>query len=160
MTQDQLSTKISDVLLEENVQQRRQKWKEILSGLHEQAIDLPFSGKRMPTVLSKRLAGYVHGQQQFEYPVHTLRALSGSTTITVAPGAQTGLFSSVGRMDPHTHRPNEFFANNWVYEGLTKYGADGVIEPALAASWTDPTDLPSGGQEYRFTLAQNVLDVR
>ncbi|CAE7455425.1 nikA [Symbiodinium microadriaticum] len=81
LTQDQLSTKISDVLLEENLQQREQKWKDILSGLHEQAIDLPFSGKRMPTVLSKRLAGYVPGQQH---------------------------------------------------------------------------DLPSGGQEYRFTLAQNV----
>ncbi|CAE7342084.1 nikA [Symbiodinium sp. CCMP2592] len=155
LTQDQLSTKISDVLLEENLQQREQKWKDILSGLHEQAIDLPFSGKRMPTVLSKRLAGYVPGQQQFDYPVNTLRALSGSTTITVAPGAQTGLFSSVGRMDPHTYRPNEFFANNWVYEGLTKYGANGVTEPALAASWTF-SDLPSGGQEYRFTLAQNV----
>ena len=122
MTQDQLTTKVSDVLLEENLVQREQKWKEILTATHQQAIDLPFSGKRIPTVLSNRLAGYVAGQQQFDYPVHTLRTLSGSSTITVAPGAQTGLFDTVGRLDPHTYRPNEFFANNWVYEGLLTYG--------------------------------------
>ncbi|CAE7263627.1 nikA [Symbiodinium natans] len=155
MTQDQLTTKVSDVLLEENLVQREQKWKEILTATHQQAIDLPFSGKRIPTVLSNRLAGYVAGQQQFDYPVHTLRTLSGSSTITVAPGAQTGLFDTVGRLDPHTYRPNEFFANNWVYEGLLTYGPGGVREPALAESWT-VTDLSGGGQEYRFALKQNV----
>ena len=25
-------------------------------------------------------------------------------------------------MDPHSYRPNEFFANNWVYDGLVEYG--------------------------------------
>ena len=46
--------------------------------------------------------------------------------MTIAPGAQTGLFQSVGRLDPHSYRPNEFFANNWVYEGLVAYGANGA----------------------------------
>ena len=53
--------------------------------------------------------------------VHSIRVLSGPKTVTVSPGAQTGLFSNetgVGRLDPHSYRPNEFFANNWVYEGL------------------------------------------
>merc|ERR1719323_2886290 len=117
-TQDKLTTDISNVMLEEDLQNRQQKWKGILGALHEQAIDLPFSGKRIPTVLRSRLTGYVPGQQQFDYPVHSLQVLSGSKTITVAPGAQTGLFVSIGRLDPHTYRPNEFFANNWVYEGL------------------------------------------
>lgn len=153
-TQEKLSNDISAVLVEENLQTREQKWKDILTALHEQAIDLPFSGKRMPTVLRKRLAGYVAGQQQFDYPVQTLQVLSGENTITVAPGAQTGLFDSIGRLDPHTYRPNEFFANNWVYEGLVSYGANGVIEPALATNWTR-TDAGSG-HEYRFQLRQGV----
>jgi len=62
---------------------------------------------------------------------------------------------SVGRMDPHTYRPNEFFANNWVYESLVSYGVGGVIEPALASSWT-AADKLGGGQEYRFMLRQGV----
>jgi ABC-type transport system substrate-binding protein len=154
-TKSELTTDITNVMLIENEQTRSQKWKDILMGLHAQAIDLPISGKRIPTVLSTRLAGYYPGQQQFDYPVHTLQVISGSKTITVAPGAQTGLFTTVGRLDPHSYRPNEFFANNWVYEGLLSYGADGVIEPALATSWT-VTDNNNGGQDYVFTLRQGV----
>jgi ABC-type transport system substrate-binding protein len=155
VTQDVLTTKITNVLLEEDLQNRQQRWKYILKELHEQAIDLPFSGKRMPAVLRNRLSGYVSGEQQFDYPVHSIQVLSGSKTITVAPGAQTGLFSSVGRMDPHTYRPNEFWSNNWVYEGLVSYAAGGVIAPSLATSWT-VKDLVSGGQEYTFQLRQGV----
>jgi len=154
-TRAELFANITNVLLEENLAAREQKWSDILSAVHMQAIDLPFSGKRIPTVLGARLSGYVPGQQQFEYPVHTLQVLSGSKTITVAPGAQSGLFSTVGRLDPHTYRPNEFFANNWVYEGLVKYGANGVVEPALAESWT-VSATPSGGEQYHFKLRQGV----
>ena len=113
---------------------RQEKWDDILTSVHASAINLPFSGKRNPAVLNKRLAGYTPGQQQYDYPLHTLEATSGDNTIVVAPGAQTGLFSTVGRLDPHTYRPNEFFANNWVYEGLVEYGPDGTILPSLAAS--------------------------
>eukprot|EP00933_Yihiella_yeosuensis_P026963 TRINITY_DN20915_c0_g1_i1.p1 TRINITY_DN20915_c0_g1~~TRINITY_DN20915_c0_g1_i1.p1 ORF type:complete len:611 (-),score=116.45 TRINITY_DN20915_c0_g1_i1:192-1862(-) len=156
VTKAKLTASITNVMSEENLQKREQKWQDILPKLHEQAIDLPFSGKRIPTVLRTRLAGYSPGQQQFDYPLQSLQVLSGSKTITVAPGAQTGLFNTVGRMDPHTYRPNEFFANNWVYEGLLSYGADGVIEPSLAKSWT-VADLPNGGQEYTFKLRANVV---
>jgi len=154
-TQNRLTENISAVLVEEDLQKREEKWQDILMAVHEQAIDLPFSGKRIPTVLSKRLTGYVAGQQQFDYPVQNLAVLSGSSTITVAPGAQTGLFDTVGRLDPHTYRPNEFFANNWVYEGLVAYGAHGVIEPALATSWMI-SDSMEGGQKYTFKLRDGV----
>merc|ERR1712032_1019519 len=110
----------------------------------------------IPAVVNKRLSGYVSGHQQFDYPVHTLKVTDGLTTITVAPGSQTGgLFSGVGRLDPHTYRPNEFFANNWVYEGLVSYGAHGVIEPSLATSWRI-SDTMEGGQKYTFTLREGV----
>ena len=89
---------------------------------------------RLFNLLGKK---YRHGEQQFDYPLHRIQVLSGSKTITVAPGAQTGLFKTVGRLDAHSYRPNEFFSNNWVYEGLVSYGPDGVILPALAESWTE-----------------------
>jgi len=155
MTQAVLGQKISDVLTTTNTQLRRQKWREILSAVHAQAIDLPFSGKRIPAIVSKRLSGYTPGLQQFDYPVHSLQVLSGSTTVTVAPGGQTGLFVGVGRLDPHSYRPNEFFANNWVYEGLVEYGPGGTIQPSLATAWTI-ADTPGGGQTYTFALRQGV----
>ena len=47
--------------------------------------------------------------------------IAGSKNLTLTPGGQTGNFVGVGRLDPHSYRPNEFFANNWVYEGLVEY---------------------------------------
>ena len=147
--------KIQDVMQEENHNQREVKWKEIHNMVHQQAIMLPLWGKRIPTVVNRRLTGYVPGYQQFDYPVHRLQLLSGSTTVTIAPGAQTGLFQSVGRLDPHTYRPNEFFANNWVYEGLVSYGPQGQILPSLAKSWVMEA-RSSGGEKYTFSLRPNV----
>ena len=89
---------------------------------------------------------------------HLIQDTQYSKTISVAPGAQTGLFSNdtgVGRLDPHSYRPNEFFANNWVYEGLVAYGANGNIEAALATSWTSES-TSSGGETWRFTLREGV----
>jgi len=155
MTQAALGQKIDRVMTLAEPQEREREWREILKTVHEQAIDLPFAGKRIPAVVSKRLSGYMPGYQQFDYPVHKLRVVSGPKTITVAPGGQTGLFVGVGRLDPHTYRPNEFFANNWVYEGLVEYGPDGSILPSLASSWAIAS-TGSGGQAYTFTLRQGV----
>ena len=119
---------------------RQAKWTEILTEVHGSAINLPFSGKGNPTVINKRLTGYTEGQQQFDYPLHTLSATTarsdgtGANSITVAPASQSGLFSTVGRVDPHTYRPNEFWANNWVYEGLTKC----KCISSLLAGWLHP----------------------
>mmetsp|Transcript_147830 Transcript_147830/g.411694 ORF Transcript_147830/g.411694 Transcript_147830/m.411694 type:complete len:526 (-) Transcript_147830:148-1725(-) len=155
MTQAVLGQKVSEVLTTADPLVRRQSWHEILRAVHEQAIDLPFSGKRIPAIVGRRLSGYAPGHQQFDYPLHTLQVRSGSKTITVAPGGQTGLFVGVGRLDPHSYRPNEFFANNWVYEGLVEYGPGGSIQPSLATSWTI-VDTANGGQTYTFTLRQGV----
>mmetsp|Transcript_9061 Transcript_9061/g.31226 ORF Transcript_9061/g.31226 Transcript_9061/m.31226 type:complete len:294 (-) Transcript_9061:817-1698(-) len=182
-TKDVLLGKISDVLTMESEAEREEAWTEILKAMHEQATELPFSGKRIPAAVSRRLTGYAPGHQQFDYPgeldrrlarspaflppdarppssVHSIRVLSGPKTVTVSPGAQTGLFSNetgVGRLDPHSYRPNEFFANNWVYDGLVEYGAGGAIVPALAETWAI-SDRQDGqpGQEYAFKLRQGV----
>ena len=157
-TKAALTEKIKAASLMVTEAEREEAWTEILSALHAQATEVPFSGKRIPAVISKRLTGYRPGQQQFDYPAHTLRVLSGPKTISVAPGAQTGLFSNdtgVGRLDPHTYRPNEFFANNWVYDGLCEYGPQGTIVPSLAESWT-VKDADNGGQEYTFNLRKDV----
>ena len=157
-THDVLHQKIDDALLEETEMGREQAWTEILSIMHGQATELPFSGRRIPAVINKRLYGYIPGHQQYDYPVHTIRVASGSKTLTLAPGTQQGLLSNVsgiGRLDPHTYRPNEFFSNNWVYDGLVEYGPGGTILPALAVSW-DVSDRTGGGQIYTFNLRQNV----
>ena len=128
-TKQRLDEMIASAVLQDSVVDRRAAWTEILSAMHNQSTELPFSGKRIPAIFNKRLTGYIPGHQQYDYPAHTLRVLSGSQSVTVAPGAQTGLFSTVGRMDPHTYRPNEFFANNWVYDGLVEYGPGGDYSP-------------------------------
>ena len=116
---------------------------------------MPIYGKRIPTVLNTRLAGYEPGYQQFDYPVHRLRPVSGSATVTIARGAHTGLFSTVGTMNAHVYGPNEFFSSNWVYEGLVSYGANWVIVPSLASGWSvAPNDI--GGDTYTFQLRPNV----
>jgi ABC-type transport system substrate-binding protein len=154
-SRDAIFDMIQDVLQESDHRERETKWKDIHNVLHQQAVMLPLWGKRVPTVLNNRLTGYQAGLQQFDYPVHRLQVLSGSTTVRISPGAQTGVFQSVGRLDPHTYRPNEFFANNWVYEGLVSYGEYGQILPALAQSYKiEPHS--NGGQKYTFSLRTGV----
>mmetsp|Transcript_18424 Transcript_18424/g.25979 ORF Transcript_18424/g.25979 Transcript_18424/m.25979 type:complete len:649 (+) Transcript_18424:69-2015(+) len=157
-TRDSLFQQIDDVLKEERHTERTKKWEGIHKIVHDNAVMLPLWGSRIPTVLnSQRLTKYQPGNQQFDYPVHLLEVLDGSSkAVTIAPGAQSGLFQSIGRLDPHTYRPNEFFANNWVYEGLVSYGPYGQILPALASSWK-VTDQTQGGQRYTFQLRPNVL---
>jgi nickel transport system substrate-binding protein len=133
-------SKINQALIEVDHCERAERWAEIHDMVHQSAIHIPLYGKRIPAVLNKRLAGYQPGEQQFDYPMHRVVVQEGSKTVTVAPGAQTGLFQSVGRLDPHSYRPNEFFSNNWVYEGLVSYGPDGAILPSLAESWTETAD--------------------
>lgn len=157
MSRDLLFDKIDSVLLETNHKDREAMWYDIHVAVHQQAVMLPLWGKRIPTVLHSRFTGYEAGLQQFDYPVQRLQILSGPATATIAPGAQTGLFQSVGRLDPHSYRPNEFFANNWVYESLVNYGPQGQILPGLAASWTSTAGASgSNEQVYTFVLRPNV----
>ena len=152
-----LDAKITEALVKDTEPARQDAWSEILLAMHSQATELPFSGKRIPAVINKRLTGYIPGHQQYDYPAHTLQVLTGSRTVTLAPGAQTGRFSKetgVGRLDPHSYRPNEFFSNNWVYDGLVEYGPQGSIIPSLAESWT-VTNI-GAGQKYTFTLREGV----
>ena len=146
---------VAAVIAEMDAEERQVKWTVILSLIHEEYLHLPLWGRRIPAVVNnQRLSGYMPGYQQFDYPIHKATVVSGSKTVTVAPGAQAGLFSSVGRLDPHSYRPNEFFANNWVYEGLVTYGAGGAAVPSLATGWTETNS--ADGVTYRFTLRTGV----
>ena len=148
---------VDAVLSEMDETERQSKWTALLSEIHYDVLHVPLWGKRIPSLINNaRLSGYVPGAQQYDYPLHKASIVGGgSTTVTVAPGAQTGLFSSVGRLDPHSYRPNEFFANNWVYEGLIAYGVGGTLEPALATAWTSTVNT-DGGETVRFTLRTGV----
>ncbi|KAL9190656.1 hypothetical protein ACHAXT_000362 [Thalassiosira profunda] len=146
---------IRDVLKEEDPAEQRRKWENVHSYYHQEAVLLPFWGKRVPTLMNSRLTGYEAGMQQFDYPVNRLKPLTGSTTLKIAPGARTGLFKTVGGLDAHTYGPNEFFSNNWVYEGLVAYGQGGQILPSLATKW-NVTPNSIGGDDYTFQLREGV----
>jgi ABC-type transport system substrate-binding protein len=128
------------------------EWEKLHQMVHSSAIHVPLWGKKIPSVLNERLSGYTPGYQQFDYPISTIKVLSGSKTVTISPGAQTGLFKTVGPMNPHVYRPNEFFSNNLIYEGLVAYGPGGSIVPSLATSWTESAD----GLTFTFTLRTGV----
>ena len=148
-------SQVDAVLSEMDEAQRQAKWTALLKSVHDEVVTLPLFGVRMPSVTTRsRLAGYQPGYQQFDYPIHKTTVVSGSKTVTVAPGVQGGLFTSVGRLDPHSYRPNEFFSNNWIYEGLVAYGANGAVVPALATEWTQTNS--TSGDTYRFTLRTGV----
>ena len=104
-SREELFELIEGATEEEDRKSRRAKWEEIHNYYHSQAVMLPLWGKRIPTLMNARLSGYQAGHQQFDYPVHKLVPITGSSTVTIAPGAQTGLFQTVGRLDPHTVRP-------------------------------------------------------
>jgi len=154
MTIQQMEGMVTEVLSVESPLERQEKWNEILREMHRQAISNPMWSRRVPAILNKRLMGYSHGFQQFDYPMHNLIVDTGSQVVKVAPGSNAGLFREIGTMEPHAYTPNEFFIQNWIYEGLVHYGANGDIVPALATSWTVGRD--GGKQKYRFTLRQNV----
>jgi nickel transport system substrate-binding protein len=59
-------------------------------------------------------------------------------------------------LNPHAYGPNELFSQNWVYEGLVSYGADGSTLPALATAWTF-ADNGDGTTSVTFTLRQGVF---
>lgn len=88
VTRDVLDGMVDKLLTVEDEEERRDGWAEVLTVVHKQAVNLPFSGKRIPAVISRRLSNFRPGYQQFDYPLHTLRVESGSTTITVSPGAR------------------------------------------------------------------------
>ncbi|MBF0779539.1 MULTISPECIES: nickel ABC transporter substrate-binding protein [unclassified Granulicatella] len=54
----------------------------------------------------------------------------------------------VAEINPHLYNPDQFITQDMVYEGLVRYGDNGVIEPALAESWT----LSEDGTVYTFKL--------
>lgn len=58
-------------------------------------------------------------------------------------------------LNPHAYSPNEVFSQNWVFEGLVSYGADGAILPALATSWAF-ADNADGTVNLTFQLRQGV----
>ncbi|KAL3939759.1 MAG: hypothetical protein SGARI_001251 [Bacillariaceae sp.] len=155
-SRDELLGMVETVLQQEDPRVLTAQWEAIHKYYHSQAILMPLYGKRIPTLLNNRLSGYTAGFQQYDYPVHKLvPASTTSTTVTIAPGARTGLFETIGTMNAHVYGPNELFSNNWVYEGLVAYGANGRIIPALAQSWV-VTSNNIGGDTYTFQLPTGV----
>lgn len=54
---------------------------------------------------------------------------------------------------PQGYGANQLFAQNLVFEGLTRLGKNGEIEPSLAESW----EILDGGKKYIFHLRKGVI---
>ena len=155
LTRELLFDMIDDVQVQSDPLTIAKKWEEIHQAIHTQAIFLPLWGTRVPYVLNRRLGGFSPSTQTYSYPLESVRVFSGSSNVTVAPGAGGSLFRSTGPINPHQYFPNQLFAQSWIYEGLVGYGQDGEITPVLATKW-NLEDLPNGGRRYTFTLRENV----
>ncbi|MFC3847072.1 nickel ABC transporter substrate-binding protein [Helicobacter baculiformis] len=59
---------------------------------------------------------------------------------------------NVGPLNPHLYSPNEMFAQNMLYESLTKYDEKGNVQPHLAKSW----HIENNGKRYIFKLRNDV----
>ena len=122
---------VDAVLSEMDETERQSKWTALLSEIHYDVLHAPLGQahpvpdqQRAPLGLRARRAAVRLPAPQGERRRRRLHDRHRGT------GRPVGLFASVGRLDPHSYRPNEFFANNWVYEGLTAYGVGGTLEPA------------------------------
>lgn len=109
-SREELLEMVEAVLQEDNPRVAKQKWADIHKYYHEQAVLFPLYGKRIPTLMNRRLTDYVAGNQQYDYPVHRLRVASGDKTVTISPGARNGLFSTVGTMNAHVYGTFD-----WIY---------------------------------------------
>ncbi|GHP11095.1 hypothetical protein PPROV_000982500 [Pycnococcus provasolii] len=154
LTRESLMSKIEAVQKELDQSKIAKGWEEILRDVHGEAFNVPLWGERAPYVFNRRLIGVLPGNQLWAYDLNDVRILSGSANVTVAPGSTNGLFQSVGPLNPHLYFPNELFVNNWIYEGLVRYGKDGAIEPALATEWEVTNN--GDGQRAVFTLREGV----
>ena len=79
----------------------------------------------------------------------TVAMAAAKTTLVIAPSTQSGGFlhgHDVGPMNPHSYRPNEFFANDFIFEGLVAPDPDssgGVASSPESAAGSDDVN-------YRF----------
>lgn len=60
--------------------------------------------------------------------------------------------NNVGPLNPHLYSPNEMFAQDMVYEGLTKYDENGIVSMQLAKN----VDIKNDGKKYIFILRDDV----
>jgi ABC-type transport system substrate-binding protein len=155
LTRDGLLAMIDEVQIQSDPFLIADLWEAIHQAVHAQAMFLPLWGTRVPFVLNRRFGGFTPSAQTYSYPLDTVKVLSGSANVTIAPGSDGSLITSVGPLNPHGYYPNQLFAQSWIYEGLVGYGQDGEITPVLATSWT-AEDLPSGGRRHTFVLREGV----
>ena len=147
----QFTADVNAILGELDAAQRQAKWTALLTSIHNEVIHLPLYGFRDVSITTRsRLSGYAPGTQNFDYPLHKALVVSGSKTVKVAPRAQGGL-------EPHATFPMQFFSNNWIYEGLVRYGAGGAVEPALATEWASTVNS-DGSETVRFRMAHRGPD--
>jgi len=141
---------VDAALSEMDPAQRQAKWTAILKSVHDEVVALPLYGVRLPHITRRsRLSGYAPGTQNYDYPLHKALVVDSDKTVKVSIEGTGGNFTTAGGLEPHATFPMQFFSNNWIYEGLVRYGAGGAVEPALATEWASTVNS-DGSETVRF----------
>ena len=118
----------------------------------------PLYGVRLPHITRRsRLSGYAPATQNYDYPLHKALVVDSDKTVKVSIEGTGGNFTTAGGLKPHATFPMQFFSNNWIYEGLVRYGAGGAVEPALATEWASTVNS-DGSETVRFRMAHRGPD--
>ena len=126
--------------------------------MHDEVVALPLYGVRLPHITRRsRLSGYAPGTQNYDYPPHKALVVDSDKTVKVSIEGTGGNFTTAGGLKPHATFPMQFFSNNWIYEGLVRYGAGGAVEPALATEWASTVNS-DGSETVRFRMAHRGPD--
>ena len=149
---------VDAALSEMDPAQRQAKWTAILKSVHDEVVALPLYGVRLPHITRRsRLSGYAPGTQIYDYPLHKALVVDSDKTVKVSIEGTGGNFTTAGGLKPHATFPMQFFSNNWIYEGLVRYGAGGAVEPALATEWASTVNS-DGSETVRFRMAHRGPD--
>ena len=149
---------VDAALSEMDPAQRQAKWTAILKSVHDEVVALPLYGVRLPHITRRsRLSGYAPATQNYDYPLHKALVVDSDKTVKVSIEGTGGNFTTAGGLEPHATFPMQFFSNNWIYEGLVRYGAGGAVEPALATEWASTVNS-DGSETVRFRMAHRGPD--
>jgi ABC-type transport system substrate-binding protein len=63
---------VDNILSETDTAKREANWTQLLTEVHEEYLHVPIYGRRIPSIIAKRLSSYSAGAQQFDYPIHNI----------------------------------------------------------------------------------------
>ena len=140
-----------DAIRRDRCRRAKTKYTSLLTQIHNQVFHLPLWGLRIIGLPPLAATRHAPGQQQFDYPIKDAYAPRLEERDDRARRADR-LFSTVGRMDPHTYR--HVLLEQPDLRGPVAYGTNG--DRAGARGLVDEHDRLGRRRDVRFTLRTGV----